>query len=235
MHAAICDDESLFLEQLHEIILKTNRIDKCDLFDSIDDLRIALRKGIVYDVIFMDIDWKKENENGMLYASEINKLHPETLIIYTTAYNEKFSQEIFWESVNLCGYLVKPVQSGNLQKLLDKIEKQQNSEKSIILKQNGTFNVLPYKQILYLESRAHQIFIYTTDGEFAVYEKLDTYEDKLKNSFVRTHQSYLVNMEYIKRIDKKDLQLQDDTILPVSKSKYISARNKYFAFIRSQI
>ncbi len=171
----------------------------------------------------------------MLYASEINKLHPETLIIYTTAYNEKFSQEIFWESVNLCGYLVKPVQSGNLQKLLDKIEKQQNSEKSIILKQNGTFNVLPYKQILYLESRGHQIFIYTTDGEFAVYEKLDTYEDKLKNSFVRTHQSYLVNMEYIKRIDKKDLQLQDDTILPVSKSKYVSARNKYFAFIRSQI
>lgn len=203
MHVAICDDESLFLEQLHEIILKTNRIDKCDLYDSIDDLWIALRKGIAYDVIFMDIDWKKENENenGMFYASEINKLHPETSIIFTTAYNEKFSQEIFWESVNLCGYLVKPVQNGNLQKLLDKIEKQQNSEeKNIILKQNGTFIVLPYSQILYLESRAHQVFIRATDGEFSVYAKLDTYEDKLKNSFVRTHQSYLINMEYIKRM-----------------------------------
>ena len=68
-----------------------------------------------------------------------------------------------------------------------------------------------------------------------VYEKLDMYEEKLKNSFVRVHQSYLVNMTYIKRIDKKNLQLQDDTILPVSKSKYLSARNKYFAFLRSKI
>ena len=236
MQVAICDDERIFIEQLHEMVEKTGRIEKCDLYDNPDSIRAALRKNVAYDIVFMDIDWKREEENGIQYAAEINRLYPETNIIFTTSYNERFSQEIFWETVNLCGYLVKPVQGANLQRLLDKIEKQRNSEdKSIVLKQKGAFKVLPYNQILYLESKAHQIYIHTTDEEIMVYEKLDMYEDKLKNSFVRVHQSYLVNMTYIKRIDKKNLQLQDDTILPVSKSKYLSARNKYFAFLRSKI
>lgn len=42
-------------------------------------------------------------------------------------------------------------------------------------------------------------------------------------------------MQFIKRIDRKELLLQNDVLLPVSKSKFLSARDRYFAFIRSQI
>ena len=140
MQVAICDDERIFIEQLHEMVEKTGRIEKCDLYDNPDSIRAALRKNVAYDIVFMDIDWKREEENGIQYAAEINRLYPETNIIFTTSYNERFSQEIFWETVNLCGYLVKPVQGVNLQRLLDKIEKQRNSEdKSIVLKQIGAF------------------------------------------------------------------------------------------------
>ena len=240
MQVAICDDERICLEQLHEMILETGCMGECDLFDNPDDLRAALRRGICYDVVFMDIDWKREDENGIQYAAEINRLHPETDIIFTTSYNERFSQEIFWETVNLCGYLVKPVQKRNLVMLLDKMDRmkrrqQEEKEKSIIIQYKAGSEVYTYREILYLESKAHQVIIHTKDKDIIVYEKLNAYEEQLKDAFARVHQSYLVNMQFIKRIDRKELLLQDNTVLPVSKSKYNSARDKYFAFMRSQI
>lgn len=240
MQVAICDDERIFIEQLHEMVEKTGRIEKCDLYDNPDSIRAALRKGVFYDIVFMDIDWKREEENGIQYAAEINRLYPETNIIFTTSYNERFSQEIFWETVNLCGYLVKPVQERNLVMLFDKFDRmkrrqQEEKEKSIIIPYKAGSEVYTYREILYLESKAHQVIIHTKDKDIVVYEKLNSYEEQLKDGFVRVHQSYLVNMQYIKRIDRKELLLQNDVLLPVSKSKFLSARDRYFAFIRSQI
>ncbi len=240
MRVAICDDERFFLEQLHEMILKTGRMGEYDLFDNPDDLRAALRKGVCYDVVFMDIDWKRKGENGIQYAVEINKLYPETNIIFTTSYNERFSQKIFWETVNLCGYLVKPVQERNLQMLLDKLDRMQKKqieerEKSIIIRHKAGSEVYKYRDILYLESKAHQVIIHTKKKDITVYEKLNAYEEQLKDGFVRVHQSYLVNMRYIKRIDRNELLLQNDVLLPVSKSRFLSARDRYLAFIRSQM
>lgn len=64
MQVAICDDERIFIEQLHEMVEKTGRIEKCDLYDNPDSIRAALRKNVAYDIVFMDIDWKREEENG---------------------------------------------------------------------------------------------------------------------------------------------------------------------------
>lgn len=240
MQVAICDDEIIFLEQLHEMIERTGRIEKCTMFHDPEDLRSALRQGTYFDIVFMDIDWKRDDENGIHYAAEINRVHPGTHIIFTTSYNERYSQEIFWEPVNLSGYLVKPVNENNLCILLDKIEKmekklQDEKEKNLIVQYKCGSEVYSYRDIQYLESKAHQVIIHTTDKNITVYEKLNVYEEQLHDGFVRIHQSYLVNMQFIKRIDRKELLLQDNTVLPVSKSKYNSARDKYFAFIRSQI
>ena len=65
MQVAICDDERIFIEQLHEMVKKTVRTEKCDLYDNPNSIRAALRKGVAYDIVFMDIDWKREEENGI--------------------------------------------------------------------------------------------------------------------------------------------------------------------------
>ena len=113
--------------------------------------------------------------------------------------------------------------------LFDKLDRmkrrqQEEKEKSIIIPYKAGSEVYTYREILYLESK-----------DIVVYEKLNAYEEQLKDGFVRVHQSYLVNMQFIKRIDRKELLLQDNTVLPVSKSKYNSARDRYFAFMRSQV
>ena len=46
-------------------------------------------------------------------------------------------------------------------------------------------------------------------------------EQVVLQSFIRTHQSYLVNPEYIVKIEKKSIQLMNGKFIPISK-KYSS-------------
>ena len=58
---------------------------------------------------------------------------------------------------------------------------------------------------------------------------------KLNKDFLRVHKSFLVNMQYIRRIEMKEVTLQDGTVLPVSKTRYSASRDKYFRYMRAML
>ena len=210
-------------------------ISRTEYYQNLEDLSAALKSGITYDLILMDIEWDQSTENGIQFAAQYNLLSPQTQFIFVTAYNDKFSQKIFWETINLCGYLVKPVQKENLEKLLDKVRDKIFSSEALMVQHGGTTEKIPSSQIRYLESKAHQIVIHTLSGEVTIYEKLDVYEKRLHKDFVRIHKSFLVNMRYIRRIEMKEVTMQDGTVLPVSKARYSASRDKYFRFMRAML
>ena len=210
-------------------------ISRTEYYQNLEDLSAALKSGITYDLILMDIEWDQSTENGIQFAAQYNLLSPQTQFIFVTAYNDKYSQKIFWETINLCGYLVKPVQKENLEKLLDKVRDKIFSSEALMVQHGGTTEKIPSSQIRYLESKAHQIVIHTLSGEVTIYEKLDVYEKKLHKDFVRIHKSFLVNMRYIRRIEMKEVTMQDGTVLPVSKARYSASRDKYFRFMRAML
>lgn len=235
MHIAVCDDEKCCLEAMERLLKDYPGISRVEYYGKLEDLSEAQKNGTTYDLIFMDIEWDGNSENGIQYAAQYNCQSPRTQFIFVTAYNDKFSQEIFWEKLNLCGFLVKPVQKENLEKLLDKVREKIFGSEALVLQHGGTTEKIPSNQIRYLESNAHQIVIHTLNGEISVYEKLDVYEKKLSKDFVRIHKSFLVNMQYIRRIEMKEITMQDGTVLPVSKTRYSASRDKYFRFMRAML
>lgn len=236
MKIAVCDDQEIFLDQMEKILEKQEEIEGYRLFQQVEALWKDMEEGASYDVILMDIEWKGKNKNGIQYASEINERFPDSRIVFVTSYNDRYSQEIFWEKVNLCGFLVKPVREDNLGKLLEKAMKERASrrKKALAVQYKGGLESLPYSRILYLESNAHQISIVQPHTELFVYGRLDDYAEEMREDFVRIHKSYLVNMRYIKRFERKKLILQSEDALPISRSMYASARQQYFDFIRRQ-
>jgi DNA-binding LytR/AlgR family response regulator len=46
-------------------------------------------------------------------------------------------------------------------------------------------------------------------------------------AFLRGHQSFLVNMEYVKRISNYKLTLNNDIVLPVPKARFKQALRRY--------
>lgn len=235
MKIAVCDDDKGCLDSMKRLLAGYPGISRTEYYQDLSQLSEALENGMGYDLVLMDIEWEGNEQDGIAYAAQYNARSPQTWFIFVTAYNDKFSEKIFWEKVNLCGFLVKPFRKEHLEKLLDKVREKIFSSEALILQHGGITEKIANSQIRYIESNAHQLLIHTISGEVSLYEKLDVYEKKLHKDFLRVHKSFLVNMQYIRRIEMKEVTLQDGTVLPVSKTRYSASRDKYFRYMRAML
>lgn len=86
------------------------------------------------------------------------------------------------------------------------------------------FTFVPYETILYLQADNNYTVVYLEDGtKITASKNLGYYEKKLlEQSFVRIHQSYMVNLSKVIRYTKAEggrLILTNNTSLPVSRKK----------------
>jgi len=105
----------------------------------------------------------------------------------------------------------------------------------ILIKLKGNTRTVLYSDILYLESRGHQLFVHTKTESILLYKKLDEYEEEMNDTFVRIHNSNHVNMNCIKRIERTQLILCNGVILPISKNRSVDTKSKYFRFVNEQL
>lgn len=81
-------------------------------------------------------------------------------------------------------------------------------------------SVVFLKDIYYIESQKRVINVHYYDGFSTYYYKLDEVEKKLKKNFLRTHQSFIVNLDKVKKLVNDGLLLYGGTIVPISRSRY---------------
>ena len=146
---------------------------------------------------------------------------------------KKYSQHIFLKPVNLLGYLTKPVDLIILKKLLEiaKEKQKQNDEKRVTIMCRNHKQIFYLNEILYLESRAHRTMIHTYEGEEVCRDKISDLEQRMGDTFVRCHQSFLVNMKYIRRIENESFKLENGEEISISKRRYVETKNRYFAYL----
>ena len=92
---------------------------------------------------------------------------------------------------------------------------------------------IPYRKILFLESRQHQVVVHTVDQkEFCAFAAtLDAVEQVLsQEDFLRCHQSFLVNLSAAEELDRSNrkLVLSSGDRIDVSK-RYYKGINDFFS------
>ena len=137
MKIAVCDDDKGCLDSMKRLLAGYPGISRTEYYQDLSQLSEALENGMGYDLVLMDIEWEGNEQDGIAYAAQYNARSPQTRFIFVTAYNDKFSEKIFWEKVNLCGFLVKPVRKEHLEKLLDKVREKIFSSEALILQHGG--------------------------------------------------------------------------------------------------
>lgn len=119
------------------------------------------------------------------------------------------------------------------QYLLDTIRKEM-APKKLVLKTTNSLHLINMQDILYCRSDNSYTTFFVDNGERIIVSKsLKDYEDLLKgHQFFRPHQSYLVNLNYVKKIDKADggfVVMKNKKEIPVSvrqKKRMISLLEK---------
>jgi two-component system LytT family response regulator len=187
-------------------------------------------------LIFLDIEMPRMNGFEMLNELPEKNFH----IIFTTAYDQYAIKAIKYAAFD---YLLKPIDIEELKAALSKVdaaESNQTKKQVELLQQNMQH---PKKQlnklaiptlegllffdindIIHLEANSNYTFIYFTNKTKVTASKtLKDFEELLPGDiFFRTHHSYLINLNYIKRYIKGDggqIELQNGTYVDVARRK----------------
>lgn len=226
----LCDDEPVFLQELKDIlsdeILHEPYSFAC--FATGAECVAAVQGGFLPDVALVDI--ALPDMDGISAAAQIYQCCPSIPFIFITAYNSRYSQQVFLRDVNLCGYLTKPVDREILRAQLARALRGRG--KDVFLKVGTAQNAiyLTTSEILYVESQKHYLDVHTADSVYRYRAKLNQIEPVLEKDFFRIHNSYLVNMAHVRQLLGSEIVLNNGLKLPLSRSMAKAARLKFIRY-----
>jgi two-component system LytT family response regulator len=202
------------------------------------------------DLVFLDIQLRDDSGLNLLKLVN-NKLFE---VIFVTAYDQYGIQAVKFAALD---YLLKPVDIDELVAAVDKVEnklkeKQHNQQldflvanlkkddyhpTKIALQQQKETRYITLTDIIRCEADNTYTFFYLQTGERILVSKgLKDYADMLPtNSFLRIHQSHLVNINYVKSWLKEDggvLLLTNGDKVPVSRPNREKVRSVLEGFVR---
>jgi len=230
---AICDDENLFTEELKELLsgymMEKGFIFEIDTYNSGEAL-VELGVGVVcYTVVFLDINMEKID--GIKTAEMIRKVSREIFIVFVTAYVD-YSLEGY--RLDVVRYLLKGNANfqSNVNECMDAIIDKMNYS---VIKRKFDFKEgrkeIVLDRLLYIESNLHRLEFHVMEDDekvYTMYEILNVMDDMLsENGFIRTHQSYLVNVKYIKNVARYKVILTNGVELPIPKVRYTEVKKKF--------
>lgn len=225
----ICEDEEKIAEWLERVIAERYEADirRCAPQEL---LKKAEEGPSGYpDILILDI--KLGEQNGIELAKRIQEVNSQVQIIFITGYTEYVSDVFETRPVYL---LLKPLQEEKLYAALEKAIAELISigQQVLELAMGERILRLPYQEIQYVESDGRYLYIHHNYRTDRVTMKLSELMKLLPESFLRCHQSYVVNMDKILKFSGKEIELQNGVVMPVSRSRYQKVKDTilhYFA------
>lgn len=194
MRIAICDDEKIALEQTCNIVKDV--FDEMHLKYFIDvymDANELLQNKDQYDIVFLDIELKDSDKNGVWVAKMIKRYYPESIIIFTTNYEEYIDEVIEKYAFR---YWSKPIDRYRLKKSIAPILEKMQTIKVEIYESKRKFE-LPLRNIMYITPENKHCKIVTISNEYVVSDSYKEIKEKFPTrNFCECHGSYCVNLNY---------------------------------------
>ena len=110
---------------------------------------------------------------------------------------------------------------------------ERSAERPLVLRVKGAERVVRPAEIIYLESSLHLVRVHTARETVEAYTKLGDLLRQLPARFVRTHQSFAVNLDAVSALDAAAVTLNTGETVPVSRRMRAGVREALFAHIRS--
>lgn len=226
---AICDDD----ENVRQEIKKTIEVLNDNVCINIyKDAKILNDKESL-DIVFMDIEIG--DESGIDFAMEIRATRPDCIIIFITSYTSYIS-DVF-DTVPF-QYLLKPVDKQRLINVFHKaLSYISNRKKFIPILWNGVVETDECSNVVYLERYQRNVLLHLNDGNVKKSsKKFVEYISMLEcHGFVRSHNSVLVNISYMRAIRQYTIILTSGEVVFISKKYLPSVREVFSKKISGEI
>ena len=205
MKIAICDDDKNELFRILSVLAdyQTQRNIEFSYkpFDNSTELASNLLRG-PYGIYLLDV--VMPGLNGIELAKEIRSSDKAADIIFLTS-SPEFAVESY--TVKASNYLVKPVSRDRLVEALDDIMRTRTEDRDscLVLKSSVGVHKVHISEIIYIEASNRKVIYYLRNtSQITCVEKFASVCDQLLQhpEFLLAHRSFLVNMNYIRRISE---------------------------------
>ncbi len=219
-HVAICDDESVFIDEI-EIIIKhfAKEYDyplQLHSFQNSTALLDEIVDGSVFDIYLLDVDMP--GVGGFELAKKVKEKQPEAPIIFLTSHVE-MSRE---------GYKVDALRFVSKLCLDAEIDEALNAAFFDILNARNPFlNIthyhdvvrVPYNEILYVQRVMRYLEIHTSrQGIITTGRSIKDVLAKLDDErFVFISRSCFVNLDHVRQLSESSIKMDTNESLPISR------------------
>lgn len=231
MRIAICDDDWNMQKTLRVFIDQTFQdLDMLvDGFTSGEALLAAVKKQTrAYELILLDIEMR--GINGIETAKELRRLLPDCYIIFITSHDE-FALTGY--EVAAFRYLIKPVDPQKLTEAIAAVRAELADHVTLHVEDGPVEALLRAKDIYYIEAQDKRVRVVLKNTAFSDRRGIDEVAQALEGEdFFRVHRSYLINLRYVGRIDKNEVQLVSGETIPLSRLRKKAFKNTFQMYIK---
>jgi DNA-binding LytR/AlgR family response regulator len=181
-----------------------------------------------FALVILDIDMP--GMNGVEAARQLRKADSNVVLMFVTNMPQ---YALCGYEVEALDYVIKPVAYGEfslkLKKALRYIRRNQD-DRVTLHTQEGAVS-LSVRDIYYVESALHYLTYHTTEREYRVRGSMGEAEQQLLPlQFARCHSSFLVNLRYVRAIEKDDV-LVENARLKISRGRRQDFLNQFTRFL----
>ena len=203
LEVLILEDEVYTLRYLQAIVSEHPMVKSVfETSDGKDAVRLAWEQKP--NVALLDIELSPEDDyTGLEVAGIIAEISPATRFVFVTGYTQ-YALNSF--TVHPYDYILKPITKDKifdtLNGLAREYKQQSQSRPKRIVVQSGRQEIvfLVPSEIFFFERQGKTTLVHTRNGVYELARSLSSLTESLPGEFLRTHKSYIVNINRIRKV-----------------------------------
>lgn len=190
-------------------------------FERMEQMSVFLKESPLLDMACYDVSAK----GSIDLLERIRRQYKETLLLLI-AEPSMSPMEYIRPSILASSLLLRPITGDRLMDNLSELWEQyqeKNSgeeEESLVIETREGKTFVPFSKIYYFEAREKKIYLRLKKQELTFYDTLEHLAERLPESFVRCHRSFIVSRNRIRRVmlSKNLIVLEQGMEIPLSRS-----------------
>lgn len=228
LQIAVCDNDILFLQHFQVVLLQIAQKHRLHFLLRKFESGAALVHDCTehhthFDLIFLDA--ALPHEKGKSVAEHLRAVDQTFLLVFITAAPEEVFEMFDYDPAYFLHKQEFDLRMEHaLLHLLNRLDtSRQPAMHCVVRDETGCKHTMRFalRDIMYLESVARNIFLYTTEARYHVvcvgFEQLK--QDFLSYGLVETHRTCLINVRYLEAVTSSSVMLQNRVVLPLSRRK----------------
>ena len=171
-----------------------------------------IKTNTVSGLYFLDVDLHSDI-NGIQLAEQIRKYDPRGFVVFITTHAE-MSYLTFMYKVEAMDYIIKDNYKNIAERIGDCIRNAHSKYKTKSSELQRVFSIkvddkiinVDFNDIIFFEtsSTIHKVILNCTNRQVEFYSNMKDIQAMLDERFCRCHTSFIINIDKIKEIDKKN-------------------------------